>query len=145
MFKHGVEAPRLPFVVMPAHELATENSIRKTEETPMPAADTRPSALTRTRISSTSTRRSPGEARQLPAGISERLQATMHPRLLDELHLRDASLAQQAQLIHQLQTALQRAHSTNQELALIADRVSDAILICDTQRCITWVNPPSHG
>ena len=51
------------------------------------------------------------------------------------------TLAQKNQLIHQLQTALQRAHSTNQELALIADRVSDAILICDTRRCITWVNP----
>ncbi len=106
----------------------------------MPAADTRPSGPHADADSHTSTRRSPGEARQLPAGISERLSDDA-PRLLDELHLRDASLAQQAQLIHQLQTALQRAHSTNQELALIADRVSDAILICDTQRCITWVNP----
>lgn len=44
-------------------------------------------------------------------------------------------------LIQQLQSALQRAQSTNQELALIADRVNDAILICDVQRCITWVNP----
>lgn len=55
--------------------------------------------------------------------------------------MRDDTLAQQAQLVRQLQTALQRAQSTNQELALIADRVSDAILICDMQRCITWVNP----
>ena len=39
----------------------------------------------------------------------------------------DDRLTQQAQLIHQLQAALQRAQSTNQELALIADRVSDAV------------------
>ena len=49
--------------------------------------------------------------------------------------------AQADLLIQQLQSALQRAQSTNQELALIADRVGDAILICDIQRCITWVNP----
>ena len=78
--------------------------------------------------------------RPLPAGISEQL-SDEAPRLLDELHMRDDTLAQQAQLVRQLQTALQRAQSTNQELALIADRVSDAILICDMQRCITWVNP----
>lgn len=43
--------------------------------------------------------------------------------------------------ILQLQSALQRAQATNQELALIADRVSDAIILCDARRCITWVNP----
>ena len=43
--------------------------------------------------------------------------------------------------MRQLQTALQRAQATNQELALVADRVTDAILICDAQRCISWVNP----
>ena len=47
----------------------------------------------------------------------------------------------QAQQILQLQSALQRAQATNQELALIADRVSDAIILSDASRCITWVNP----
>ena len=47
----------------------------------------------------------------------------------------------QAQQIRQLQSALQRSQATNQELALIADRVSDAIILCDASRCITWVNP----
>ena len=78
--------------------------------------------------------------RALPAGISEHL-CDDAPRLLEELHVRDEALAQQTLLVQQLQTAVHRSQSTNQELALIADRVSDAILICDMQRCITWVNP----
>ena len=78
--------------------------------------------------------------RALPAGISEQL-CDDAPRLLEELHVRDEALAQQTLLVQQLQTAVHRSQSTNQELALIADRVSDAILICDMQRCITWVNP----
>jgi PAS domain S-box-containing protein len=85
-------------------------------------------------------RHTAGARRPLPAGISEQL-SDEAPRLLDELHARDDTLAQQAQLVRQLQTALQRAQSTNQELALVADRVTDAILICDAQRCIKWVNP----
>ena len=78
--------------------------------------------------------------RALPAGISEQL-CDDAPRLLEVLHVRDEALAQQTLLVQQLQTAVHRSQSTNQELALIADRVSDAILICDMQRCITWVNP----
>jgi PAS domain S-box-containing protein len=62
-------------------------------------------------------------------------------RLLDELHVRQDAFEQQAQLVRQLQTALQRSQATNQELALVADRVTDAILICDAHRCISWVNP----
>ncbi|WP_290877410.1 ATP-binding protein, partial [Aquabacterium sp.] len=62
-------------------------------------------------------------------------------RLLDELHLRHDAFEQQNQLLKQMQAALQRAQATNQELALVADRATDAILICDAQRCITWVNP----
>ncbi len=31
--------------------------------------------------------------------------------------------------------------ATTQELALIADRVNDAVLICDASRCIRWANP----
>lgn len=54
---------------------------------------------------------------------------------------REAATDPQAQQILQLQSALQRAQATNQELALIADRVTDAILMCDARRCITWVNP----
>ena len=104
----------------------------------MQDADARPSDLpARTE---TPPRRAMAARRPLPAGISEQL-SDEAPRLLDELHVRDDTLAQQAQLVRQLQTALHRAQSTNQELALIADRVSDAILICDMQRCITWVNP----
>lgn len=34
-----------------------------------------------------------------------------------------------------------RAQATNQELALIADRITDAVLVCDAQRCIRWANP----
>ncbi len=33
------------------------------------------------------------------------------------------------------------AHATNQELALMADRITDAVLVCDAQRCIRWANP----
>ncbi|MDE2593194.1 MAG: PAS domain-containing protein, partial [Burkholderiales bacterium] len=62
-------------------------------------------------------------------------------RLLDELHVRHDAFEQQGQVLKQVQAALQRAQSTNQELALVADRVTDAILICDAQRCIKWVNP----
>lgn len=78
--------------------------------------------------------------RALPTGVSETMSDDTQ-RLLDELHVRHDAFEQQAQVIRQLQTALDRAQSTNQELALVADRVRDAILLCDMQRCITWVNP----
>ncbi len=78
--------------------------------------------------------------RSLPMGISESM-SDDHQRLLEELHTRQDALDQQTQLMRQLQTALQRAQATNQELALVADRVTDAILICDANRCISWVNP----
>lgn len=78
--------------------------------------------------------------RSLPMGISESM-SDDHQRLLEELHARQDALDQQTQLMRQLQTALQRAQATNQELALVADRVTDAILICDANRCISWVNP----
>jgi len=78
--------------------------------------------------------------RPLPAGVSESMSDDAE-RLLQELHTRQDAFEQQAQLVRQLQTALQRSQGTNQELALVADRVTDAILICDTHRCISWVNP----
>src|SRR3989344_5368903 len=78
--------------------------------------------------------------RSLPMGISESM-SDDNQRLLEELHTRQDALDQQTQLMRQLQTALQRAQATNQELALVADRVTDAILICDANRCISWVNP----
>lgn len=78
--------------------------------------------------------------RSLPMGISETM-SDDNQRLLEELHTRQDALDQQTQLLRQLQTALQRAQATNQELALVADRVTDAILICDANRCISWVNP----
>ena len=81
-----------------------------------------------------------GARRSLPIGISESMSDDAQ-RLLDELHVRQDAFEQQAQLVRQLQTALQRAQATNQELALVADRVTDAILICDARRCISWVNP----
>lgn len=81
-----------------------------------------------------------GARRSLPLGISESMSDDAQ-RLLDELHVRQDAFEQQAQLVRQLQTALQRAQATNQELALVADRVTDAILICDARRCISWVNP----
>lgn len=66
----------------------------------------------------------------------------MSPRPADTPdQAREAATDPQAQQILQLQSALQRAQTTNQELALIADRVTDAILMCDARRCITWVNP----
>ncbi|HEX5373249.1 MAG TPA: response regulator, partial [Aquabacterium sp.] len=34
-----------------------------------------------------------------------------------------------------------RGQATNQELALMADRITDAVLVCDEQRCIRWANP----
>ncbi len=58
-----------------------------------------------------------------------------------DAHTIAASDEEQRQMVRQLQSALQRAQTTNQELALVADRVTDAILICDAHRCITWVNP----
>ena len=84
---------------------------------------------------STSARRS-----SLPTGVSDTM-ADDAQRLLDELHVRHDAFEQQGQVLKQVQVALQRAQSTNQELALVADRVTDAILICDAQRCIKWVNP----
>ena len=84
---------------------------------------------------STSARRT-----SLPTGVSDTM-ADDAQRLLDELHVRHDAFEQQGQVLKQVQAALQRAQSTNQELALVADRVTDAILICDAQRCIKWVNP----
>ena len=78
--------------------------------------------------------------RPMPAGISDSM-ADDTQRLLDELQLRHDAFEQQAQVLRQLQAALQRSQATNQELALVADRVSDAIVICDARRCISWVNP----
>jgi PAS domain S-box-containing protein len=78
--------------------------------------------------------------RALPVGISDTM-ADDTQRLLDELQLRHDAFEQQGQVLRQLQAALQRSQATNQELALVADRVSDAIVICDAQRCISWVNP----
>jgi PAS domain S-box-containing protein len=78
--------------------------------------------------------------RALPAGISDTM-ADDNQRLLDELQLRHDAFEQQGQVLRQLQAALQRSQATNQELALVADRVSDAIVICDARRCISWVNP----
>lgn len=46
-----------------------------------------------------------------------------------------------SQTLRQIEAALQLAEASNQELALLADRVSDAVLICDAQRCTRWVNP----
>ena len=37
--------------------------------------------------------------------------------------------------------AAKRFQATNQELALMADRITDAVLVCDEQRCIRWANP----
>jgi len=34
-----------------------------------------------------------------------------------------------------------RPQATNQELALMADRITDAVLVCDEHRCIRWANP----
>jgi PAS domain S-box-containing protein len=84
--------------------------------------------------------RTPPSRRPLPVGISDTM-ADDAQRLLDELQLRQDAFEQQGQVLRQLQAALQRSQATNQELALVADRVTDAILICDAQRCISWVNP----
>jgi PAS domain S-box-containing protein len=78
--------------------------------------------------------------RALPSGISDTM-ADDTQRLLDELQLRHDAFEQQGQVLRQLQAALQRSQATNQELALVADRVTDALVICDAQRCISWVNP----
>lgn len=78
--------------------------------------------------------------RALPAGISPSM-ADDADRLLEELHQRQEAFEQQGQVLRQVQAALARAQATNQELALVADRATDAILICDARRCITWVNP----
>lgn len=82
----------------------------------------------------------PVNRRSLPAGISPSM-ADDADRLLEELHQRQDAFEQQGQMLRQLQAALARAQATNQELALVADRVTDAIVICDARRCITWVNP----
>lgn len=84
--------------------------------------------------------RTPPSRRPLPVGISDTM-ADDAQRLLDELQLRQDAFEQQGQVLRQLQAALHRSQATNQELALVADRVTDAILICDAQRCISWVNP----
>ncbi len=85
-------------------------------------------------------RKSAPSRRALPAGISESV-ADDPERLLEEVRQRQDAFEQQGQILRQVQTALQRAQGTNQELALVADRVTDAILICDAHRCITWINP----
>lgn len=91
-------------------------------------------------LANTATWRPANVRRSLPVGVSDTM-ADDAQRLLDELQLRHDAFEQQGQVMRQLQAALQRAQATNQELALVADRVTDAILICDAQRCISWVNP----
>lgn len=91
-------------------------------------------------MASTQPLRTDTHRRPLPLGVSDSM-SDDNQRLLDELHVRQDALEQQAQLVRQLQTALQRAQATNQELALVADRVTDALLICDAHRCIGWINP----
>lgn len=76
----------------------------------------------------------------LPHGISANA-SDENARLLEQLHAQQDELEQQARLLKQLETTLQRAQSTNQELALMADSVADAIVLCDANRCINWVNP----
>ncbi|HYR25568.1 MAG TPA: PAS domain-containing protein, partial [Aquabacterium sp.] len=98
----------------------------------MPEIDTRPPPET--------VRKPATGRRALPAGVSDSI-ADDAARLLDELQLRHDAFEQQGQVLRQMQAALQRAQNTNQELALVADRVTDAILICDARRCITWINP----
>jgi PAS domain S-box-containing protein len=97
---------------------------------PFPAADLNEPAVWR----------AAGNRRALPSGVSPTM-ADDAGRLIDELHLRHDAFEQQSQLLKQQQAALQRAQATNQELALVADRATDAIMICDAQRCISWVNP----
>jgi PAS domain S-box-containing protein len=110
--------------------MADIRSVTPDEAKPVPPAD----------VAHTATWRPAQVRRALPVGISDTM-ADDAQRLLDELHVRHDAFEQQAQLIRQLQSALQRSQATNQELALVADRVMDAILICDHHRCITWVNP----
>ncbi|MGE5452992.1 MAG: ATP-binding protein [Acidobacteriota bacterium] len=66
-----------------------------------------------------------------PAGRPQWLVA-----LIDQTHLQQEHEA----LRHTMQ-ALRQAHDTNQELALVADRSPNLIVICDADRRIRWVNP----
>ena len=56
--------------------------------------------------------------------------------LIDQTHLQREHEA----LRHALD-ALRQANDVNQELALVADRSHNMIMICDTERSIRWVNP----
>ena len=45
------------------------------------------------------------------------------------------------QALQHAHEALQKAHAVNQELALLADRSPNAVMICDSELRIRWVNP----
>jgi len=45
------------------------------------------------------------------------------------------------QALQHAHEALQKAHLVNQELALLADRSPNAVMICDSELRIRWVNP----
>lgn len=56
--------------------------------------------------------------------------------LIDQTHLQ-----QEHEALHHTMQALSQARDTNQELALVADRSPNMIMICDAERRIRWVNP----
>ncbi|HET8869603.1 MAG TPA: PAS domain S-box protein [Aquabacterium sp.] len=56
--------------------------------------------------------------------------------LIDQTHLQ-----QEHEALRHTMLALRQAHDTNQELALVADRSPNMIMICDAERRIRWVNP----
>lgn len=56
--------------------------------------------------------------------------------LIDQTHLQ-----QEHEALRHTMKALRQAHDTNQELALVADRSPNLIMICDADRRIRWVNP----
>jgi PAS domain S-box-containing protein len=45
------------------------------------------------------------------------------------------------QALQHAHEALQKAHAVNQELALLADRSPNAVMICDSELRVRWVNP----
>lgn len=56
--------------------------------------------------------------------------------LIDQTHLQ-----QEHEALRHTMEALRQAHDTNQELALVADRSPNMIMICDAERRVRWVNP----
>ncbi|MDE1999558.1 MAG: PAS domain S-box protein, partial [Burkholderiales bacterium] len=119
------------------HDFGADEAVRTLLSQAISAAGVSPSPqeVRRQRL------RTPQRIRHVDLHYSEVRSGTgLHPQwlvaLIDQTHLQ-----QEHEALRHTMMALRQAHDTNQELALVADRSPNMIMICDDERRIRWVNP----